>query len=248
MAKFSSSTGQNFNLIGNLVVSGSMTSASAHLTSVIIANDFKFQKQGQSPILLLDQNALSSTNNRMVNLVATGITATNGSIENLTANNTFTFKKTGNPPILLLDQNALSSMNNYLVNLTVTGANVSSLTSGNLYFSNGITTINPTLSLSVTASLGNAQAGIVNIQNQGLIDGMNFNITVETGKVSSVSSVIHTSLQTAHDFSSGVILIPRITSIETGKFNYGIYVNDPLGSAFNDNFSLHFMIINSSGS
>lgn len=177
------------------------------------------------------------------NIVLTGITANSYFITN-----DLTFQKQGQPPVLRLDQAGLTSTTNKLVNATVTGMNVSSITANSFYAPTGITSINPALGLSVTASLGNAQAGIVNIQNQGMADGFNFNITVETAKISSVSSVINTSIQTAHDFSSGVILIPRITSIETGKFSYQIYVNDSLGSGFNDNFALHFTVINSSGS
>jgi hypothetical protein len=144
-----------------------------------------------------------------------------------------------------LDTTGISAANAFLTgSLTSATAKITSLSSSNFYFDKGFTSINPALALAVTASLGNVQTGVVSIQNQGLGDGMNFTICVESSKISSVSSVINTSIQTVHDFTSGVTLIPRITSIETGKFNFGLYVNDSLGSGFNDNFALHFIIVN----
>lgn len=144
-----------------------------------------------------------------------------------------------------LDTTGISAANAFLTGtLTSANANITSLSASSFSFLKGFATLNPGIGITATASLGSAQAGIVNVINPGLVDTQDFNITVETAKVSSVSSVINATFQTAHDFSSGITLKTRITSIETGKFNYGIYVADPLGSAFNDNFALHFTIIN----
>lgn len=176
-------------------------------------------------------------------LTGTVVTATNIIASTALSGQSLTLKKAG--AVTQLDTTGISAANAFVTgSLTSFTAKITSLSSSNFYFDKGFTNINPGISLSVTASLGNVQTGVVNIQNQGLGDGQDFTICVESGKVSSVSSVINTSIQTNHDFTSGVILIPRITAIETGKFNFGLFVNDPLGSAFNDNFALHFTIVN----
>lgn len=124
--------------------------------------------------------------------------------------------------------------------LTTTNARISSLSSNNFYFDKGFTTINPALALAVTASLGNVQSGKITITNQGIAANSDFVICVETAKINSVSSVINTSFQTSESYSS-ISLYPRIISIETGKFNYGIFVKD---ATFSADFALHFTIVN----
>ena len=125
--------------------------------------------------------------------------------------------------------------------LTTTNARITSLSSNNFFFYFLFTTINPALSLAVTASLGNVQSGIVSILNQGVAQNNDFVICVEASKISSASSVINVTFQTSENYSSGVSLFPRIISTETGKFNYGIFVKD---ATFTSDFALHFTIVN----
>lgn len=188
--------------------------------------------------------ATQYSNTSVSSLSATLINSTNIIAQTSLSGQALTLKK--NASITELDTTGISAANAFITgSLTSATARITSLSSSNFYFDKGFANINPGVAINVTASLGNVQTGVVSIQNQGLNGGSNFVICVECSKISSVSSVINTSFQTAHDFSSGIVLAPRIMSIETGKFNFGLFVNDPLGSGgFNDNFALHFTIVN----
>jgi len=172
-----------------------------------------------------------------------------GTATNFALTNAFTFQKAGQSAVLNLDQNGLTSTTSILTNITVTNANVTSLSASSVYVPTAVVEASSFLVTSVTSNFGTAQAGRVNVSNSGLADTTNFLITVSASKVSSASSVINVTFLCNHDYaSSGITLKRGLTTVETGKFTYGIYVDDPLGSSFADNFSIHFSIINSTGS